>query len=501
LGILAVGFVGFGAPARAATTDTLQFTVGILDADPPAAIDPLTATASVTPGQVVLDWLAPDEDGVGLNGEAVQTYLVRYATYSIADVGSAAAWWAAATPEPFVGVPQVPGQPELMVLSLAEGTRYYFAVRSIDISGNLSPLDNTVPQANALTRSSDAEAPVAVAGLRSTAVGPDFVVTWAAVTRNMDGSPAADIVGYRVYSSTSLFGFETSSATVGFVPEGARSVSLPRSTDLYYLIRAVDSAGNESPVSVSNFIRVTAPDNIAFGARDNTGSVGEAFLDAALLAELARSGSDYLLNVAPDATPALSTGPWNRGTYRVALAAPDGTVTGLTGAFGRPDMTVVLEYSVQPGDDPADVGVFWWNGSRWIKLGRTSVASGAAPRTVTFQAAFPGVYQVRNYATPDDLSLDRASVVPRVFTPNGDGINDAVYFYLENPRQSALDGWVIDVAGAEVSRLRPAGDTAARNVLMWDGRDASGHRVSAGVYIYKIRGEGKTFSGSVVVAK
>lgn len=496
-----MGFVVFGAPAPAALTDTLQFTVSIADADPPAAVDPLTATASVTPGQVVLDWLAPDEDGVGLNGEAVQTYLVRYATYSIADVGSAAAWWAAATPEPFVGVPQSPGQPELMVLSLAEGTRYYFAVRSIDASGNLSPLDNTVPQANALTRSSDAEAPVAVAGFRSTAVGPNFVVTWAAVTSNMDGSPATDVVGYRIYSSTNLFGFETSSATVGFVPEGSRSVSLPRGSDMYYLVCAVDSAGNESPVSASNFLRVSAVDGLSIGARDNAGSVGEAFLDDALLAELSRSGSDYLLNVAPDATPALSTGPWNRGTYRVSLSAPDGTPTALAGSFSRPDMTVVLEYSVESGDDPAKVGVFWWNGSRWIKLGRTSVASGAAPRTVTFQAAFPGVYQVRNYATPEELSLDRASVVPRVFTPNGDGINDAVYFYLENPRQSALDGWVIDMSGAEVARLRPAGDAAARNVLMWDGRDASGHRVPAGVYIYKIRGEGKTFSGSVVVAK
>ena len=63
-----------------------------------------------------------------------------------------------------------------------------------------------------------------------------------------------------------------------------------------------------------------------------------------------------------------------------------------------------------------------------------------------------------------------------------------------------MDGGIIDLSGAEVSpltRLRGAAD----NVMMWDGRDSTGHIVRAGVYIYKIRGEGKTFSGSVVVAK
>lgn len=501
-GILTVGLFVFGGAARAAPTDSLVFTVSIQDVDPPAAIAPLGATASVTPGQVVLDWLAPDEDGVGLNGEAVQTYLVRYATFSIADFGgNAAAWWAAATAEPFVGTPQAPGGAEVMVLALAESTRYYFAARSIDASGNLSPLDNTVPQATALTASSNAGTPAAVAGPRATRVGPDHVVTWSAVTRNMDGSPALDVAGYWIYSSTSLFGFEASSATVGFVPEGSRSVSLPAGSDLYYLIRAVDASGNQSPVSASNFFHVTPPGDIAFGARDNSGTASSVFLPAALWSGLTRSGADYLLRVAPDATPALATGTWNRGTYAVSLANPDGTGVTDSAAFARPEMTVTLEYALLPGDDPTRVGAFWWNGGRWIKLGRTTAQSAAAPRTVAFQSAFPGIYQTRNYATPDDLSLDRASVVPRVFTPNGDGINDAVYFYLENPRLSGIDGRVIDMSGADINRLAPAGDTSAQNVLMWDGRDASGQTVPAGVYIYKIQGEGKIFTGTVVVAK
>ncbi len=39
------------------------------------------------------------------------------------------------------------------------------------------------------------------------------------------------------------------------------------------------------------------------------------------------------------------------------------------------------------------------------------------------------------------------------------------------------------------------------DALAWDGRDKTGHIVPAGVYIYKIEGEGRTFTGTVVVAQ
>ncbi|HMX42418.1 MAG TPA: hypothetical protein PKB12_01725, partial [Elusimicrobiota bacterium] len=67
-GTLLQGLLVFGGlPLGAAPTDSLSFTVSIVDADPPAAIADVSASSTVTPGQAVLTWTAPDEDAGGLN--------------------------------------------------------------------------------------------------------------------------------------------------------------------------------------------------------------------------------------------------------------------------------------------------------------------------------------------------------------------------------------------------------------------------------------------------
>jgi hypothetical protein len=101
-----------------------------------------------------------------------------------------------------------------------------------------------------------------------------------------------------------------------------------------------------------------------------------------------------------------------------------------------------------------------------------------------------------------ELTLDKAAVFPQIFSPNGDGINDVVYLVIENPKQSDVSGKIIDMGGAEVGILRPAGTGApTADTLMWDGRDPSGNLVPPGVYIYQIRGEGKTITGTMVIAR
>jgi gliding motility-associated-like protein len=96
------------------------------------------------------------------------------------------------------------------------------------------------------------------------------------------------------------------------------------------------------------------------------------------------------------------------------------------------------------------------------------------------------------------ISLDpNTGVVPRIFSPNGDGINDVVYFAVDNPRLAEVKGRVFDRSGAEV------GDLAApdQDTLSWDGRDRNGSVVPAGAYVYWIEGEGQVLSGWVVVAR
>jgi hypothetical protein len=84
-------------------------------------------------------------------------------------------------------------------------------------------------------------------------------------------------------------------------------------------------------------------------------------------------------------------------------------------------------------------------------------------------------------------------VSPSPFTPNGDGINDVVFFQfqvheLSEPRELAVT--VFDLSGRVMRDLSNRsvirgvfGDAAD---LGWDGRDESGNLVPTGLYLYRI---------------
>ena len=90
------------------------------------------------------------------------------------------------------------------------------------------------------------------------------------------------------------------------------------------------------------------------------------------------------------------------------------------------------------------------------------------------------------------------SVYPRIFTPNGDGMNDRATFHFTNPQDLPVEGEVFDLSGAKVANLTPGTDPA--QLLAWDGKDTVGRTVPSGVYLYQIEYQGKHATGTVVVA-
>ncbi len=96
-------------------------------------------------------------------------------------------------------------------------------------------------------------------------------------------------------------------------------------------------------------------------------------------------------------------------------------------------------------------------------------------------------------------SLTVTKVFPRIFTPNGDTFNDKARFELDNPEQLPVGGAVFDLNGARVAQLKSGTD--ATSVLLWDGKDVDGQVVAGGIYIYQIEFQGKTATGTVVVAR
>ena len=82
--------------------------------------------------------------------------------------------------------------------------------------------------------------------------------------------------------------------------------------------------------------------------------------------------------------------------------------------------------------------------------------------------------------------LGALSVVPEVFSPNGDGINDVVevgcdVLNLSGP--SSVECWVYDVSGRRVGLVDESWLGSGRYVGVWDGRDEGGSLLPPGLYV------------------
>lgn len=144
-----------------------------------------------------------------------------------------------------------------------------------------------------------------------------------------------------------------------------------------------------------------------------------------------------------------------------------------------------------------DLSLYWHNGRRLIEVGGNG---GNGALTVT-TAGF-GTFEVRPAGPSLAFGLQKENVYPRIVTPNGDGLNDRIFFRLDNPNNASVEGVVYDVTGREVASLRmPHSTTETQTTLVWEGRDDAGAAVPSGEYVYRLKGEGKSFTGLVAVAR
>lgn len=126
-------FFGLKASDEAGNESVLSNVV-LLDINPPAPVDDLEP-GGVTSQSVNLRWSAPPDN----TGEAV-SYELRYSTSPITEET-----WEDATIFPDPPDPRTPGSREVItVYGLRPETLYYFGIRSVDGSGNLSPLSNVI---------------------------------------------------------------------------------------------------------------------------------------------------------------------------------------------------------------------------------------------------------------------------------------------------------------------------------------------------------------------
>jgi len=91
------------------------------------------------------------------------------------------------------------------------------------------------------------------------------------------------------------------------------------------------------------------------------------------------------------------------------------------------------------------------------------------------------------------LSIDSSTTI---LTPNGDGRNDNVKFFLTLEKDSLVSLEIYDSHGRLIKRLaQEQGMTSGINsTLIWDGRDENGELVNSGIYVYHVKG---TDSGNI----
>jgi hypothetical protein len=116
-------------------------------------------------------------------------------------------------------------------------------------------------------------------------------------------------------------------------------------------------------------------------------------------------------------------------------------------------------------------------------------------RTLLAVLAMALTVPLRAATTLGTLTLTK--VAARIFTPNGDGINDKVRFEFDNPDFLPVSGKIYDLSGAHVADINSTSDS----LMLWDGKDSDGRIAAGGIYLYQIEFEGKHATGTVIVAR
>jgi len=568
----------------------------------PAPVADLAAAPGAAEGDVLLTWTAPASSTQG----PLAGYDLRYATYSVVGLGTGAeAWFAAAPYRVSIPTTTATGDAQSTLLhGLYPASTFYFAIKSSDRAGNVSPVDLRAangPQAQTMPR----DLPPAVpSGLAAAAGLNRAVVTWTALTPAQKG---LDFAYYTLQRSTYPdHDFVTVATTTAVFLTDKFLVPF---TTYYYQLAARDWAGLQSVFTSTVSARpYTIPPLQPLGVLTTPGADGSSvtfswsptrsfqdgspfdstgtptadelqgyrimrstsvcspqftYLSSATVAAssfTAYTGGDiYYFQLesyntqGPSTSPVIaSNGDQNyflpdcssRLTITNALAADLSQATNGQGAdisiapqlktadiagevfqsvqfqavknaaavpsfhFSQPAQ-IVLHYNANNGTpvamsasaagaaavNPRNLGMYWYNGAEFKKLYGTV---DTAAQTVSVQTPNLGIFQIRALLRSNGAVFDLSNLSGRVITPNGDGKNDTLIFgYDPGPNNVIPTGKIFDLKGMFVSEMTPG---LVPYTLTWDGR-MNGKVVTSGIYVYEIKGDGKTFNGTIVVAR
>ncbi len=582
--------------------------VPLFVANPPNPVSNLTALPGAGEGDVTLVWTAP----LNTNLAPIASYEVRFAPFSASSVGSTTTWAAAASSAAFASA-LAPGSLETRTIGgLLPTATWYFSIKSIDITGQISPIDTkstgtfqaaTMPTslapsipAGLIAVEGNRRVSLAWADLSAAGKGLDFAyyrlerstdlvtfvtVTTTTATTYVDAPLAAMVTDYYRLIARDLRGNESAASaiasalpytilpmeplgvTVAVAPLNVTlawspvtrfgdgtSFANPAAPDVdeligYSIFRSTDARSlqfvhvTSLPVITTNLLNGTGGLNYFYhiksynsqGISTNTLTVSSAgdrlfaldnsgtalTMDAAnsLMLNAATNGLGYDIRIMATRRPQDVGGPVFQSAQWTAFRNGETEIAGF--ALPKP-ARVVLHFDVLGGAvvgttapvtglsvagagaapasvSPKNLGMYWYNGADFKKM-YGNVDTNA--QTVSVETPNLGLFQVRSLFRANGAVFDLSNISGRVVTPNGDGINDLIIFtYDPGPSNASVRGRIYDMTGSFVADM-VAG--AVPNTITWNGK-MNGRAATSGVYVYKIEGDGKTYTGTVVVAR
>jgi len=307
------------------------------DTTPPAAVTNLAVTG-MNSNSVTLRWTAPGDNG---NSGTASLYDIRFSTAVITEAN-----WAAAS--------QVVGEPDplaaktvqtFILNGLVPVTTYYFALKTSDAAGNLSPLSN-VPGATTLPTLIPPAGPTA---LRAIGIASNEIdLTWTDNAGNEDG-----------------FNVERSYDGVNFAPLTNMAPNITNLADKavqpgtfnFYRVRSYNAAGN-SPYSNTNSalaasssggstLTILIASNAVWKYLDNGSDQGNAWTAVAYNDTAWASGAAILGYAGGHETTTVSYGPNSSAKYittyfrRHFTVSDPSSIISLTASLLRDDGGVV----------------------------------------------------------------------------------------------------------------------------------------------------------------
>jgi gliding motility-associated-like protein len=156
-------------------------------------------------------------------------------------------------------------------------------------------------------------------------------------------------------------------------------------------------------------------------------------------------------------------------------------------AFVKPIMLYLQYQELKALDVPAIM--CRWDGVKWNRIGGEEDRDNNTVKATVNAMSIFGLF--RGTAVTE-FSLGGA--FPNPFTPNDDGVNDIISFYVDNPNNAETVIRIFDLRGALIRKL---GD----GLTSWDGLDDAAQPVEMGVYIFQVEVEGQVKGGTIALAK